>query len=164
MTSRFVFALVLGSALTTGLVAGIFYAFSTGVMRAFGALAPRAGLAAMQSVNTAVINPLFLGAFLGAAALSLAASVHAVTHRGEPGAGLLLAGALLYLLGSFLWTVVFHIPRNNALAALDPADPASVRPWLDYLRVWTAGNHVRTVASLASTACFVLALVARRPL
>ncbi|MEV7419018.1 anthrone oxygenase family protein [Streptomyces sp. NPDC089919] len=163
MENKVAFSLALTSALTAGTVGGIFYAFSTGVMKAFSALPPKDGIAAMQSVNVAVINPLFLGAFMGGAALALAAGIYALTHRTDAGSWWLLAGALAYLIGSFIWTMAFHIPRNDALAALDPASPGSVQPWLDYVRVWTAGNHVRTVASLASSACFIMALVARRP-
>ncbi|MCB5168433.1 DUF1772 domain-containing protein [Streptomyces bambusae] len=162
MENKVWFSLVLASALASGVVAGVFYAFSTGVMRALAALKPREGIAAMQSINVAVINPLFLGAFMGAAGLALAAGIYAVGHRSSPGWGWMLAGALAYLLGSFVWTIAFHIPRNDALAALDPAAAGSVQPWLDYVRVWTAGNHVRTVASLASSAFFIMALVARR--
>jgi uncharacterized membrane protein len=29
--------------------------------------------------------------------------------------------------------------------------------WTHYLSVWTAWNHVRTAASLAAAACFILA-------
>ncbi|WP_030207345.1 DUF1772 domain-containing protein [Streptomyces sp. NRRL S-87] len=162
MENKVSFSLVLASALAAGLVAGVFYAFSTGVMSALSALSPKEGITAMQSINVAVINPAFLGAFMGAAALALASGIYAVTHWKAPGAGWMLAGALLYLIGSFLWTMGFHIPRNDALAALDPAAPGSVQPWLDYVRVWTAGNHVRALASLASSACFIVALVSRR--
>ncbi|MGG8405175.1 DUF1772 domain-containing protein [Streptomyces sp. 12297] len=162
MENKVTFSLVLLSALAAGLVAGVFYAFSTGVMRALGVLPPKDGIAAMQQINLAVINPLFLGAFMGAAALALASGVHSVTHWRQPGSGWLLAGALAYLIGSFLWTVAFHIPRNDALAALDPSAPGSVQPWLDYVRVWTAGNHVRAAAALVSSACFIMALATRR--
>ncbi|MFI8100890.1 DUF1772 domain-containing protein [Streptomyces sp. NPDC101118] len=162
MDNRFSFSLVLASALASGVVAGVFYAFSTGVMRALGALPPNQGIAAMQSVNVAVINPWFLGAFMGAAGLSVASGIYAVTHWKAAGSGWLLAGALVYLIGSFVWTVAFHIPRNDALALLDPDAPASAAAWRDYLSVWTAGNHVRTLASLASSAFFIVALTSGR--
>ena len=50
------------------------------------------------------------------------------------------------------------MPRNNALAAADPADPRTAALWGDYLRQWTAGNHVRAAASIAAAASFVWAL------
>ena len=76
----------------------------------------------------------------------------------RPGNGLLLAGSLLYLAGAFLVTMICNVPRNNRLAAVDPATAEGARVWSAYLREWTAWNHVRTVASAAATVAFILAL------
>lgn len=57
------------SALGCGLMAGVFFAFSTFVMKALGALPPAQGIAAMQSINVAVINRWFMAAFFGTALL-----------------------------------------------------------------------------------------------
>ena len=65
----------------------------------------------------------------------------------------LLAGSLLYLLGTFAITVAFNIPLNNALAAGD--DPAI---WRNYLSRWTVWNHVRTIAAALASAAFTLAM------
>ncbi|MFE9254523.1 DUF1772 domain-containing protein [Streptomyces sp. NPDC006879] len=153
------FALVFVSAVASGLVAGVFYAFSTGVMRALGALPPAQGIAAMQAINAAVINFWFLAAFLGAGALATASGVLALVKWGGPGTGWALAGALTQLLGSVIWTIAFHVPRNDALAALDPSDPSSAAFWRKYLRVWTVGNHLRTLAALAACAFFIASSV-----
>ena len=152
------FALKLVSALGCGLIAGVFFAFSSFVMRAFARLPPGEGMAAMQSVNVAVLNPLFLSVFVGTAAACVIAIVFSWLRWNQPGAGYLLAGGLLYLIGTFLVTVVFNVPRNDALAAAASADPDSARLWASYLSSWTAWNHVRTVAALAAAASFSLAL------
>jgi uncharacterized membrane protein len=60
------------SVLGCALVAGIFFAFSTFVMKALGKLSPPQGVAAMQSINVAVINPWFLTAFFGTAVACVA--------------------------------------------------------------------------------------------
>ena len=73
-------------------------------------------------------------------------------------ASLLFAGGALYVAGGFLVTVVFNVPRNNALARASPADPQSARLWSDYLVTWTAWNHVRTAASLAALALLIIGL------
>jgi uncharacterized membrane protein len=62
------FALTLLSALGCGLMAGVFFAFSAFVMNALARLPPPQGIAAMQSINVAVINPWFFVAFFGTAA------------------------------------------------------------------------------------------------
>ena len=55
-------------------------------------------------------------------------------------------------------TFVYHVPRNDAMAALDPEDATAASHWTRYARTWTAWNHVRTVAPLASAALFTIAL------
>jgi uncharacterized membrane protein len=149
-------ALVLGA----GLVAGVFYAFSTFVMKALDRLPPAHAIAAMQSINVVVLNRWFLGVFVGTAALCGAALVAALLNRATPQAFYLAAGAILYIAGSFLVTLLFNVPRNEALAAQQPDAPAGAALWRLYRSEWTRWNHVRTAASLAAAACFCLALVA----
>lgn len=154
--------LALATALGCGLIAGLFFAFSVCVMAALARLPAAQGMAAMQAINAAILNPVFLGVFFavpaGCAVLAVAA---ALGHAG-PGGGYLLAGAGVYLAGSFAVTLLFNVPRNNALAAAAPDGPAGERLWPAYLRVWTAWNHVRTIASLAAAALLTLGLWAGR--
>ena len=69
MSDRLLRVLTLISALGCGLVGGIFFAFSAFVMKALNRLPPAQGIAAMQSINVTVINPLFMTAFFGTAAV-----------------------------------------------------------------------------------------------
>ena len=155
---KFLPTLTLLAALGSGLIAGAFFAFSSFVMKALARIAPAEGIAAMQSINVVVLNPVFLSVFMGTAALCVVAIVFSWLRWNQPGAGYLLAGGLLYLIGTFLVTMAFNVPRNDALAAAAPADPASAGLWANYLSSWTAWNHVRTVAALAAAASFSLAL------
>ena len=150
------FAAALLAAVGSGLIAGVFYAFSTFVMRALAQRPPVEGMAAMQAINVAVINPLFLGAFLGTAGACAVAAAGAVTRWEQPGAAYVVAGAALYLLGTFGVTIVCNVPLNNALAAVAPTDPAAGAVWATYLRRWTMWNHVRTLAAVAALAAFIL--------
>ena len=150
--------LTLISALGSGLMAGFFFAFSVSVMKAVGRLPPAQGIAAMRSINVVVINPVFMVAFFGTAVACVAVAISALTAWHKPGAAYLLAGGLLYLVGSFLVTIVFNVPRNDALAAVDPASAAGAALWASYLTVWTAWNHVRAAAALAAAAALSVAL------
>jgi len=150
--------LTLISALGSGLMAGFFFAFSVSVMKALGRLPPAQGIAAMQSINVVVINPVFLIAFFGTAVACVAVAISALTTWHKLGAAYLLAGGLLYFVGSFLVTIAFNVPRNNALAAIDPASAAGASLWASYLTAWTAWNHVRTAAALAAAASLTVAL------
>lgn len=158
MTAPWLFALALAAALGSGLIAGVFFAFSTFVMRALNRLPAGEGIAAMQAINVAVINPLFLGVFLGTAAASGIAIAAGWMRWGEPGAAFLLAGGALYLFGTFLVTMLFNVPLNNSLAAVTPADPEGARRWAGYVSRWTVWNHIRTAAALAATGLFAVAL------
>jgi uncharacterized membrane protein len=150
--------LALAAVLGTGVIGGVFFAFSSFVMRALARLPAAQGLAAMQSINVVVINPQFLGAFLGTAGISLAAIVIAGLRWGEAGAALLATGGVLYFVGTFLVTGLGNVPLNNALEKVQPSDANAAETWNDYLRRWTNWNHLRTAAALLATLSFCLGL------
>ena len=151
-------ALTLISALGCGLVGGMFFAFSTFIMKALNHLPPAQGIAAMQSINVVVINPLFMTAFFGTAATCVILTVSSLLRWPTPGGGFLLVGSLLYLFGTILVTIVCNVPRNDALAAVDPASAEGARVWAGYVTGWTVWNHVRTAAALAAAAVLSMAL------
>jgi uncharacterized membrane protein len=150
--------LICCSALGSGLVAGMFFAFSAFVMTALGHLPPDQGIAAMQSINVAVMNPWFFAAFFGTAAACVVLAIASLTQWGEPGLIYLLAGSLLYLIGSLLVTILFNVPLNDTLAATEPHGAEAAALWTRFVAEWTAWTHVRTVASFAAAAAFILAL------
>jgi uncharacterized membrane protein len=158
MSNRLFTSLIVISALGCGLVAGVFFAFSTFVMKALARLPAAQGIAAMQSINIVVINPMFLGAFLGTAMACAAFGVAALPTRTEPRAAYLFAGVLLYLVGTVLVTMACNVPRNDALAAVDPNGAEAATLWARYVAGWTAWNHVRTAAALAAAASLTLGL------
>ena len=151
--------LTLIAALGCGLMAGAFFVFSTFVTRALARLPPPEGIAAMQSINVAAINPLFMAALFGTAAACLALGGSSLFAWEMPDAAFLLTGSLLYLLGAVLVTIAFNVPRNDALAAADLARAESAGLWDSYVTSWTAWNHVRTVAALAAAAALTIALL-----
>jgi uncharacterized membrane protein len=150
-------AMTLLAVIGCGVVAGVFYAFSTFVMKALGALPAAQGIAAMQSINVVVINPWFMAVFVGTAGTCLGLAVAAFARWPDRRAAWWLAGAVLYVVGTFLVTIVFNVPRNNALAAVQPASAEAARLWASYLVTWTMWNHVRGAAALIAAAAFALA-------
>ena len=144
------------TAVGAGVAGGVFFAFSTFVMPALHRLPKPQGMAAMQSINKAAPNPLFMAVLFGTFVLGVVVAVSGLRHRG-PATPWLVAGAAAYLVQIVL-TVAYHVPRNNALALLDPAASGSVAAWQHYYTGWTLLNHVRTIVSIAASACFVVAL------
>ena len=112
----------------------------------------------MQSINIAVINPLFMGAFFGTAAASVLVVIFSLLRWDEAEAVYLLSGGLAYLIGTILVTMAFNVPRNDALAAVDPQSADGARIWAGYVTSWTAWNHLRTAAALAAAVLLTLAL------
>jgi len=149
-----VFVALLGAAL----IAGTFFAFSAFIMKALAKIAPTAAIAAMQSINVVVINPIFLAIFVGTAALGIGIALAALFRLPETGAIFALAGGLSYGLGTFLVTMRCNVPLNDALAKVGPDSPQGRQVWTRYLSDWVWWNHVRTVAALTATALFALAL------
>jgi uncharacterized membrane protein len=113
----------------------------------------------MQSINVMAPTPPFMTAFLGAAAGCVVLAVWALVDWDGSFGPWLLAGSVLYLVGLIGVTRRYNIPRNNALAAADPADPDSEALWRRYVTEWTRWNHVRTVAGIAATAALTGALI-----
>jgi len=156
------FVLTFVSALGCGLVAGIFFAFSSFVMRGLAGVPPTHGIAAMQSINVAVLNRWFFVAFFGTAACCLLLAVASLFRRQKPGAAYLLIGGLLYLVGTILVTIICNVPLNDKLATVDPASANAGLTWTNYLKTWTAWNHVRAAAALAAAALFTVGLCRAR--
>lgn len=157
MSSTFVNAMILISALGSALVAGVFFAFSTFIMKALGRLQPEQGIAAMQSINVTVLNPWFFAVFFGTGAGCIFLAIFALLNWSGPVAIHLAVGSMLYVVGSIVVTMVFNVPLNNALARADANHPDSVSLWRHYLHRWTFWNHVRTGGSLAAATLLVLA-------
>lgn len=107
----------------------------------------------MQSINVVVINPSFLGAFIGTALLSLVVGGLAVVGWSHPSASYFLAGAICCFVGTFLVTMVGNVPLNDQLAAVSATDPAALELWEHYLARWTMWNHVRTAAAMVAACC-----------
>lgn len=153
-----IFVLTLSAALGSGLMAGVFFAFSTFVMQALARLQPAQGIEAMQAINRTVLNPWFLGVFLGTAAASLLLGVSTLWQWPQSGAVFLLAGSVLYFIGTFLVTGVFNVPLNNALEGVEAASREGSSLWATYLTRWTFWNHVRTASALLGAAALTLAI------
>lgn len=151
------------AAVTTAVVGGIFFAFSTFVMTGLDRAQPAEALAAMRGINAeAQANVPFLAVFVGSAVLALGVGVAAVCRLSQPGTGYVLAGAILGLV-AFVVTMAFNVPLNDHLAAVDLSGPAAdaSREWRAYVGPWTAWNHVRTVAPLLGSVLMLVGLRGR---
>ena len=149
--------LIVAALLGSALIGGVFFAFSTFVMKALGRVPSTEGIRAMQSINVVVINPMVMGAFIGTALLSAVIAVLVLSAWGESLSHWFFVGALHYGIGTFLVTAFGNVPLNNRLEAVSPEEGEEL--WLHYLGKWTFWNHVRTTAAMIAAFCFTMGLL-----
>ena len=128
-------------------------------MKALTRLPSSEGMAAMKSINVVVLNPAFLGVFMGTTLVCLLVSILAIRGWEMPAAPYYLAGGLSYFVGTFLVTGVGNVPLNNQLAAVKVNDPAATDIWQHYLDRWTRLNTIRTLSAIAATVMIVIGLL-----
>lgn len=153
------FVLTFAAALGCGLAAGVFYAFSTYVMPALVRLPAAQAIPAMQEINLVAPRP-FMQTQAGAALIVIAAAVAVLLDWDTSYGWYVLAAAPIYVLGVIGLTAGYHIPRNNAVDRLDPADPASEALWRRYAAEWTGANHLRALLPLLACGLEIAALAA----
>ncbi len=146
---------LLGSAL----IGGVFFAFSSFIMKALARVPSSEGIAVMQSINVVVINPSFIGVFMGTALLSIAVIVLVLMNGIQPATIFFIGGAVFYFVGTFLVTMFGNVPLNDQLAAVSAKDPDAVDLWTHYLERWTMWNHVRTAAAMVAALFYTLGLM-----
>jgi uncharacterized membrane protein len=147
------------SAVGSGMIGGLLFAFSSFIMPALSTLPAEASIAAMNSINKRIINPLFLTTFVGTAATSGAVLVTAAAKRSHPSAEpLRLAASCMYILGVFGVTVLVNVPLNDKLAKVVASPTVDRAVWNNYYRPWMAWNHVRAAAAVLASGLFTAAL------
>ncbi len=159
MTHEALVATLVALCLGSGMMAGLFCSFSSFLMRALSRIPLASGIQAMQSINLVIVRPSFLIIFMGTGAVGLAAVVfggNAWRPESKPWA---LAATLTYVVGCVGVTIVFNVPWNNRLAAVNGETEEGHAIWKRYLSTWVRWNHVRSVATLFSTVLFLIALI-----
>ena len=150
MSSSIVTTLLWIAALSSGLIAGVYFAFSAFIMQAFDKIGTTQSIAAMNSINETILRSLFMPLFFGSTLISVFLIIVALVNWDEAGSGLTLIAGAIYFIGMFVCTAVFNVPLNNILAKTDPNSSNARQVWSHYLSNWTKWNHLRTVSSLVT--------------
>jgi uncharacterized membrane protein len=150
--------LVAGTALASALVGGVLYAFSSFVMAGLKRLPPAEGMAAMQSINVTAVRPGLMIPFIGTMLASVAVAITAIADWDDTTSPWLLAGSATYVLGTFVMTGTYHVPRNNRLAVTTTDAPEAASVWSRYQKQWTRWNHFRTLAAMTAAALLGIAV------
>lgn len=119
MTTELITVGTAAAAITSALVAGIAFAFSTSVTPGLRRRPAPEAIAAMQDINSASANPAFGLAFVAAALLCALLMLAAPFTIDEPHALLRGAGAALRVVGTFAVTIAVNVPMNAELHSVD---------------------------------------------
>ena len=136
----------------TGLLGGLYYSYAVSVMPGLAKLDDRAFALAMNHINVAIVNPVFMLSFLGAPAVTVVAAIVELRRGTRASAGWVGGAAVLNLIGLGI-TAALNIPLNDQLAA-DSNRAAFESSWV----IW---NDVRTVVTAGALVALTAGLVAR---
>ncbi len=140
----------------TGLMAGIYFAFSVFIMESLAQLPALQGARAMNKINDVIINTLFLPVFFGSTLWYAGLIVWSFADWQQTRSVLIISAAIIYIAGMFLVTAFGNVPLNNRLKESESSETALGHCWSKYLQQWTRLNHLRMLSCMAS--CTLLAL------
>jgi uncharacterized membrane protein len=149
------------AALSVGVMAGIYFAFSVFVLQALDAAGRPVAMAAMQSINRVILKSPFLPLFFASSLACLSLVISGVMLWGTAGTWQMVSGGALYLIGMLLVTIIGNVPLNNALEATDASGPEGEAMWRRYRQRWLPWNHVRTVSCMVSLVLLIGAIASR---
>jgi uncharacterized membrane protein len=146
---------------STGFVAAIFVHWSNTVMPALRSGDDRFFVMGFKALNSAILNPLFIGfGFVGAVLLTGLAALLQLGASDRAALPWIVIALLLYLVAVGI-TVAVHLPLNAVIERVaDPAqlaDPGAIRAQFREER-WALWNHLRAGLCVLAFACLGWAL------
>ncbi len=146
--------------LSSGLMAGLFYAWSISVTPGLAKVGDENYLLAFQSMNRAILNPAFFIFFMGLAILlPLLSYLYYQTPMGAQ-FWYIISATILYIVGIMAVTLFGNVPMNNTLEVLqiesmNQEQMASFR--LGFESKWNKLNMIRTICSSSAFVSLIIA-------
>jgi uncharacterized membrane protein len=156
-------ALLLLATLLCTLVAGFLLAFATVIMPGIRSLEDAGFIRAFQAIDRVIQNgqPLFLLMWVGSVLSVIAAAAAGQWALGGADRVLVIAAALVYLLGVQLPTATVNVPLNNRLKQLDTgtlSETAGKRARDDFEARWNRWNVIRTACATVTSVLLLILL------
>lgn len=148
------------TATATALIAGLFYAYSCSVNIGLAKLNDTEYLKAMQSINRAILNPLFFSSFMGTLLLlPLCTYFHYETLTNKRFL-LLLSATLIYAIGTFGVTMLGNVPLNEALDKFNISTATLTEITQQRTKFEKPWNNFHTIRTIASVIALILVIIA----
>lgn len=144
--------------LMTGLMAGIYFAFSVFIMKSLAELPALQAAQAMNKINDVIVNTLFLPLFFGSTLWYAGLIIWSIADWQSGQSLLVVVAASIYILGMFFVTAFANVPLNNQLKSSASSDTELIRFWNEYLHRWTRLNHLRMVSCMAACAALTISI------
>jgi uncharacterized membrane protein len=157
--------ILVATATSTALIAGLFYSYSCSVNLGLGKLPDAGYIAAMQSINKEILNPLFFASFMGTLLLLPISAWLQYKIGAYQSFHLLVVATLVYAVGVFGVTLFGNVPLNNALAGfnLPSASIEAVSKQRARFEIpWNRLHTVRTIFVIISLILVIIALLKNR--
>lgn len=149
------------SIILNAMAAGVIFIFSNTVMPALATLKASEGIIIMNTINTIIVNPLFLLVFFGGL-ISVFPAYKMWMNAGEycdAARYYAVSTTLVFFFGNFMVTGTQNVPMNNSLLKVDPASDEGAAYWRDtYLTSWVAWNTARGIFAALAALLGVLSL------
>ncbi len=139
--------------LFSGLMAGLFYAWSISVTPGIAKINDVSYLQAFQAMNRAILNPLFFVVFFGLVVLLPVLSYLSFQNSMSNQFWYVILATIIYFAGIMGVTIGGNVPLNNALEALQIE--SMTQEQMDEFRKgfeskWNRLNTIRTISSIAT--------------
>jgi uncharacterized membrane protein len=152
---------LLVSTFLTGLTAGLCFTWGNAVTPGIGRLDDLGYLHAFQQMNRAILNPIFIGVFMGPAITHIA-NIFLFKSATPTVFWLILSASILYLVGLVLMTIIGNVPLNEMIDKVDllSASPEELKTLRDQFEVrWNQFHLVRTITTSLSFALLIISIV-----
>lgn len=144
----------------SGLIAGLFYAWSISVTPGLAKINDENYLQSFQSMNRAILNPVFFITFFGLVLLLPLLCYLKYQSSVDQQFWYILAATLFYMIGVMAVTIFGNVPLNNSLeflqiGSMSPEQMNAFR--LGFESKWNNLNSIRTITSSITFILLVLA-------
>jgi uncharacterized membrane protein len=145
--------------LLSGLLAGLFYGYACSVNIGLGRLSDAEYVRAMQSINKAILNPVFFLSFLGTLLILPIAMWANYNPPFNDRFYLLLTATVIYTIGVFGVTVFGNVPLNKALANFNVESVSLADLFSQRQKFESSWNRLHLIRTVASMLCFAITIV-----
>lgn len=152
------------TAVLTALIAGLFYAYSCSVNIGLAKLTDSQYVAAMQSINREIQNPMFFISFTGTLLMLPISTFFQYKDGTMNSFWLLLAATITYCIGTFGITIVGNVPLNEALDkfSLQSAPMPQITEARTRFEIpWNRYHTIRTIASIMALILIIIACISK---